>query len=77
MSFYNIVFSPTGGTKKVSDLFTKSFCSESTQIDLSDRNKDFSAFSFHEEDICNDTYGRRRMYQEEEFLLLPYHACSR
>ena len=52
MSFYNIVFSPTGGTKKVSDLFTKSFCSESTQIDLSDRNKDFSAFSFHEEDIC-------------------------
>ena len=52
MSVYNIVFSPTGGTKKVSDLFTKSFCSESTQIDLSDRNKDFSAFSFHEEDIC-------------------------
>jgi len=52
MSFYNIVFSPTGGTKKVSDLFTKSFCSESIQIDLSDRNKDFSAFLFHEKDIC-------------------------
>lgn len=55
MSVYDIVFSPTGGTKKVSDLFTGAFFGQSTQsspIDLTDRNKDFSTFSFHKDDIC-------------------------
>jgi len=52
MSVYHIVFSPTGGTKKVSDLFVSSFHAESTLIDLSDRNLDFSSFSFSSEDIC-------------------------
>ena len=55
MTVYDIVFSPTGGTKKVSDLFTKAFCGQDAQsspIDLTDRSNDFSAFSFNEEDIC-------------------------
>lgn len=41
MAVYEIVFSPTGGTKKVSGFFTKPFCQESTYIDLSRRDIDF------------------------------------
>ncbi len=52
MSVYHIVFSPTGGTKKVSDCFTKSFSSENVLIDLTDRGKDFSSCSFAETDVC-------------------------
>lgn len=52
MSTYQIIFSPTGGTKKTANLFSKSFCPESTFIDLSDRSKDFSTLSFHAEDTC-------------------------
>lgn len=52
MSVYNITFSPTGGTQRVADLFTKSFCSESIHLDLTDHKTNFSAFSFMEEDIC-------------------------
>lgn len=52
MSVYEIVFSPTGGTKKVSDLFTESFSSESTYIDLLGQKTDFSVYSFQPEDIC-------------------------
>ena len=54
MSVYDIVFSPTGGTQKVSDLFTESFCAESTHIDLSDREQDFAGFSFQKEDIWSE-----------------------
>ena len=52
MSVYDIVFSPTGGTKKVTDLFADAFCGQSTHIDLSDHSRDFSALSFNKEDIC-------------------------
>lgn len=52
MAVYQIVFSPTGGAKKVSDLFTTSFCSKSVYIDLTDRSSDFSLCSFHPEDVC-------------------------
>lgn len=52
MKVYEIVFSPTGGTKKVSELFTKSFCRESVYVDLLKRDRDFSEIPFHEEDIC-------------------------
>lgn len=52
MPVYNITFSPTGGTKKVADLFTKSFCQDSTDINLVDHETDFSTFSFCTEDIC-------------------------
>ncbi|MCI8622432.1 MAG: 4Fe-4S binding protein [Provencibacterium sp.] len=52
MPVYEIVFSPTGGTQKVSEAFTESFCSESIRVDLTDCTLDFSRFSFQEEDIC-------------------------
>ncbi len=52
MAVYHIIFSPTGGTKKVADLFSRSFCTQSTYIDLTDPGRDFSALSFQEEDIC-------------------------
>lgn len=52
MPVYNITFSPTGGTKKVADLFTKSFCQDSNDINLVDHETDFSTFSFCTEDIC-------------------------
>ena len=52
MSVYEIHFSPTGGTKKVSDIFTKAFASESTYLDLTKREDDFSTYAFQKEDIC-------------------------
>ncbi len=70
MSFYQVVFSPTGGTQKVTDIFTGSFCPEHTRIDLADRHMDFSSFSFCPEDICVvsvPSYGGR----------VPAVVCSR
>lgn len=52
MKVYEIIFSPTGGTLKVADSFTKAFSDEVTQIDLTNPNLDFSNFSFHSDDIC-------------------------
>ncbi len=52
MSVYNLIFSPTGGVKRVADIFTHSFCSGHTAIDLTARSKDFSSFAFHKEDVC-------------------------
>lgn len=52
MAIYEIVFSPTGGTKKVSEMFTKAFGGESSFVDLTDREVDFTKFSFGAEDVC-------------------------
>lgn len=52
MSVYQIVFSPTGGTQKVTSIFSKSFSQESRSIDLCSREVDFSALSFDAQDIC-------------------------
>ncbi len=52
MSVFEIMFSPTGGTKKVSNVFTKAFAPESTVIDLLKKDQDFSACSFAKEDVC-------------------------
>lgn len=52
MSVYNIVFSPTGGTQKVADIFAGAFAPAVTNIDLTDRRQDFSAIAFQPEDIC-------------------------
>lgn len=52
MAIYEIVFSPTGGTKKVSGMFTKAFGGESSFVDLTDREVDFTKFSFGAEDVC-------------------------
>lgn len=52
MSVYEITFSPTGGTKKVSDHFTRSFSRESTCIDLISQRTDYTSYSFSPEDVC-------------------------
>lgn len=52
MSVYEIMFSPTGGTKKVSELFTRAFGQDSTCIDLTRQGEDYSRYSFREEDVC-------------------------
>lgn len=52
MSVYEITFSPTGGTKKAADIFTRSFCPESTYIDLISQKTDYTTYAFGPEDIC-------------------------
>ena len=51
MNYYEITFSPTGGTKKVADFLANVLCKEAESIDLSDVNEDFSKFSLTEEDM--------------------------
>jgi ferredoxin len=52
MAVYEITFSPTGGTQKVSTLFTRAFYTPSERIDLTDGALDFSAFHFDPADVC-------------------------
>lgn len=49
--FYEITFSPTGGTKKSADLLSAAW-SEKTEIDLMKKGDDFSQYTFTAEDIC-------------------------
>ena len=51
MSVYSMYFSPTGGTKRVMDILTERLSLDS-QIDLSEPEADYSAYSFAEEDVC-------------------------
>ncbi|MGI6216893.1 MAG: EFR1 family ferrodoxin [Coriobacteriales bacterium] len=51
MSCYKIVFSPTGGTKKVVDILGEVLGSDK-EIDLCDRTADFSEFAFSPDDVC-------------------------
>lgn len=50
MSVYSIIFSPTGGTKKVADLFANAFTGECEEIDMA--SAEFEGSSFDENDIC-------------------------
>lgn len=52
MNSYKIVFSPTGGTRKVADILSGKLEQDSTTIDLCDRAAGFSAISFTPEDVC-------------------------
>lgn len=52
MTYYEILFSPTGGTKKVADILMHTLCEESVQVDLMDKGADFFAQTFQPEDIC-------------------------
>ena len=49
--FYEITFSPTGGTKKCADMLSVAW-NEKTEIDLMKRTEDFSKYVFTAEDIC-------------------------
>ena len=50
MSVYNIYYSPTGGTKKVSDILANAMSDNVRHIDLLKKN--LSSQHFEKEDIC-------------------------
>ena len=52
MSTYEITFSPTGGTKKISELVAKYMGGETQAIDLLKRDTEYEKIAFHSEDIC-------------------------
>ena len=62
MKLYDIVFSPTGGTKKVADYLTDALEGDVTTVDLTDSKQDFNAVSLTKEDaavISVPSYGGR------------------
>ena len=52
MKLYNIVFSPTGGTKKVSALLTDALEGEAANVDLTDSKQNFRTVQRTQEDIA-------------------------
>ena len=52
MRLYDIVFSPTGGTKKVSALLTGALEGEAALVDLTGRKQDFHAVQLTQEDVA-------------------------
>jgi ferredoxin len=52
MKLYDIVFSPTGGTKKVADYLTGVLEGDVTTVDLTDSTQDFDAVSLTKEDVA-------------------------
>lgn len=62
MKIYDIVFSPTGGTEKVSTLLTDALEGETIRIDLTDSKQDFHTVQLQQEDlavIAVPSYGGR------------------
>ena len=49
MAYYNIHFSPTGGTKKVACILASALAGEYTEIDLC---KDISPMTLNRQDVC-------------------------
>lgn len=52
MKIYQITFSPTGGTKKVSGILAQGMADETHLIDLCDADADFAQYQFSADDIC-------------------------
>lgn len=52
MKLYEIVFSPTGGTKKVADYLTGALEGDITTVDLTDSKQDFHDISLTKEDVA-------------------------
>lgn len=72
MSIFEIVFSPTGGTQKVSCAIASGFKKPTKFIDLMKFDCDYSEFCFSENDICLvsvPSYGGRIPAITEERLL--------
>ena len=51
MNVSQIIFSPTGGTKKVTDIITKAWGMPVNEIDLTNAKTDYTALSMKKEDI--------------------------
>lgn len=52
MKFYEITFSPTGGTKKAADILSHELSEQILEIDLCDRNIHFEKIVLEEDDIA-------------------------
>lgn len=52
MKYYQLYFSPTGGTKKVADLICSSWNCHLEPIDLSSPTTDFSQYTMESDDVC-------------------------
>lgn len=52
MKLYDIVFSPTGGTKKVADCLTTALEGDVTTVDLTDSKQNFNVVSLTKEDVA-------------------------
>ncbi len=52
MNIVQIVFSPTGGTQKVTDAITEQWVKDARRIDLSDVRTDFSGIQLEKDDIA-------------------------
>ena len=52
MKLYEIVFSPTGGTKRAADLLTGALGGEVTCVDLTDSKRDFHTLRLTREDVA-------------------------
>ena len=52
MKFYNIFFSPTGGTKKVADIVAKGTKLNAEEIDLIKEPDKLMKVNFEKEDLC-------------------------
>ncbi len=52
MKFYEITFSPTGGTKKAADILSRNLSEQVAEIDLCDRKVAFSEIALAEGDIA-------------------------
>lgn len=50
--FYNICFSPTGGTQKVADILANECAENKSVVDLTDRNLNFWGISLSEDDVA-------------------------
>lgn len=51
MKYVQLIFSPTGGTRRVAEMITSEWGGSVETIDLSDPTKDFSKYSFDPEDV--------------------------
>lgn len=52
MKLYEIYFSPTGGTEKVTDILSSVWDCERVKIDLCDMKEDFSKYELSKDDMC-------------------------
>lgn len=52
MKLYDIVFSPTGGTKKVATYITEALEGEVTRVDLTDSKHDFRTIQMTQDDVA-------------------------
>ena len=52
MKLYEICFSPTGGTRKVSGFLARALNGTSVNIDLSDRKKNFGDIALQEDEVA-------------------------